>query len=356
MREGHWLGGVAAVLLAAVLLAAVLLSPVTLANSDSGYSSDYGNRLETREFIAEMVSRHQFDANELSRLFTQAEKKQEIIDAISRPAEKVLNWGDYRKIFLTPNRIEGGAVFYAQHLEVLKAAEARFGVPAEVITAIIGVETLYGQRKGNYRVVDALATLAFDYPPRGKFFRDELEQFLLLAREQRFQPLELYGSYAGAMGYGQFIASSYRHYAVDFDGDQVADLLNNQVDAIGSVANYLSQHGWNRNEDIVLPLAQAQVGVTSKLKVPQTLELTSKVDELKQAGLDLETRNADTASARLLRLETAEGSEYWVALNNFYAITRYNHSDLYAMAAFQLSREILEAYDQTEQLAGVSTK
>ena len=347
MKQAYWLGWVAA----------VLLSPATLANSASGYSdssdksttSDYGSRAETQAFIAEMVSRHRFDAEELSRLFTQAEKKQKIIDAISRPAEKVLTWGDYRKIFLTPNRIEGGANFYGQHQEVLKAAEARFGVPAEVITAIIGVETLYGERKGNYRVVDALATLAFDYPPRGKFFRGELEQFLLLAREQRFQPLDLYGSYAGAMGYGQFIASSYRHYAVDFDGDQVADLLNNQVDAIGSVANYLSKHGWNQDEDIALPIAQ--VGVTSGMKVPQTLELTSKVGELKQAGLDLETRNADTARARLLRLETAEGSEYWVALNNFYAITRYNHSDLYAMAVFQLSREILETYGQADQLA-----
>ncbi len=328
------------------LVTGVLIAPFTVANSDAGY----GSRPETQEFITEMVNKHQFEAAELSRIFSQAEKKQKIIDTISRPAEQVLTWGGYRKIFLTQGRIEGGVAFYSKHLEALKAAEERYGVPAEVVTAIIGVETLYGQHKGNYRVMDALATLAFDYPPRAKFFRAELEQFLLLAREQHFEPLELYGSYAGAMGFGQFIASSYRHFAVDFDGDHVADLLNNQVDAIGSVANYLQQHGWERNQDIALPLAQNSRA--AQLKVPQTLKLTTQIGELRQAGLDLDTRNSDDAPARLLRLDADEGLEYWVVLNNFYAITRYNHSDLYAMAVFQLSREIKEASGQPDLSSG----
>ncbi|WP_020409353.1 lytic murein transglycosylase B [Hahella ganghwensis] len=298
----------------------------------------YKQREEARQFIDEMVEKHQFDKAELSTLFAKAEKKQKIIDAISRPAERVLTWKEYREIFLTESRIAGGLEFLQAHQKALHAAEEKFGVPAEVITAVIGVETLYGKHKGRYRVVDALSTLAFDYPPRSKFFRSELEQFLLLAREQKFDPLSMYGSYAGAMGFGQFISSSYRRYAIDFDGDEKADLLENRTDAIGSVANYLSQHGWQAGKDVVVKAGVDEV--EGKVKVVKTLKLDSRVSDLKDKGITFTSSAQGDDKARLLMLQGQHGNEYWMALNNFYVITRYNHSDLYAMAVYQLSQAI----------------
>ncbi|OZG71949.1 lytic murein transglycosylase B [Hahella sp. CCB-MM4] len=303
----------------------------------------YDQREETLQFIDEMVAKHQFDKAELSLLFSKAEKKQKIIEAISHPAERVLEWKDYRKIFLTDSRIAGGVEFYRTHQKALQAAEERFGVPAEIITAVIGVETLYGEHKGRYRVVDALSTLAFDYPPRGKFFRSELEQFLLLAREQGFDPLSLNGSYAGAMGFGQFISSSYRRFAIDFDGDNKADLLESRQDAIGSIANYLAKHGWTRGTDIVV---RAQVEESNDaIKLPKTLKLNSDVGLIRKSGVSFQSSAQERDKARLLKLEGAKGREYWVALNNFYSITRYNHSDLYAMAVYQLGQAIRQAVE-----------
>ncbi len=329
------------------------LIPVCFALLSTGVrSSDdltYDQREETRQFIDEMVTKHRFDKTELSLLFSKAEKKEKIIEAISHPAERVLEWKDYRKIFLTNSRIAGGVEFFLNHRKALEAAEEQFGVPAEIVTAIIGVETLYGERKGSYRVVDALSTLAFDYPPRGNFFRAELEQFLLLAREQGFDPLSLYGSYAGAMGFGQFISSSYRRYAIDFDGDNKADLLESRLDAIGSVANYLARHGWVRGADTVVP---AHLEKTGAVKISKTLKLNSEIGRLKSSGVSFQSSAQDHDKARLLSLEGPEGSEYWVALNNFYTITRYNHSDLYAMAVYQLSQSIRQAVEVRDSQKG----
>ncbi len=302
--------------------------------------ADYSQHSEVKEFIDSMVAEHGFDAASLKTIFSEAERKDSILEAISRPAEKRLEWFEYRKIFVTESRISKGKVFIEQNLDTLKRAEARFGVPVHVIAAVIGVETRYGQHKGGYRVVDALATLAFDYPPRAKFFRDELEQLLLLSKEQGFEPLQLKGSYAGAMGYGQFIPSSYRHYAIDFDGDGVADILNNVVDAIGSVANYFARHAWREGEAVTF---QTEVsGVKYKELVNTRLKPSETLSSLKQAGVSIPSDLDPKQSAKLQPLMGDAGEEFWVTLHNFYVITRYNHSHLYAMAVYQLAEALRE--------------
>ena len=296
------------------------------------------NEDEIGKFINRMVSKHQFDQKELLEIFKQVERKQKVIDSISRPAERVLEWHEYRNIFLTDKRIRLGKEFIKKHQSALLRAQDQFGVPPEVVTAIIGVETYYGEHRGRYRVIDALSTLAFDYPRRKKFFTKELEQFFLLAREQGFSPLELMGSYAGAMGYSQFIPSSYRHYAIDFDQDQVVDLFNNQTDAIGSVASYLKIHGWSRQGKIAVPAKLTKN--EKKYRFPKGYKLSQTVKGLKSAGVDFFVPEPSSKKARLLKLKGEIGKEYWVVLQNFYAITRYNYSDLYAMAVFQLSEAL----------------
>jgi membrane-bound lytic murein transglycosylase B len=210
-------------------------------------------------------------------------------------------------------------------------------VPAEIIIAIIGVETRYGQHAGRYRVIDSLSTLAFDYPPRSKFFRSELKQYLLMTRDENVDPLSLYGSYAGAMGQPQFISSSYRRYAIDFDGDGKRDIWQNSADAIGSVANYLSIHGWQRGQPVTAQLTD-KPGDASLLN--RSLEPYVKVAELTKEGLKLPLALPDNEDVTLMSLEGAKGDEYWLGMNNFYVITRYNHSALYAMAVYQLSQAI----------------
>jgi len=302
--------------------------------------ADYLGNQKTQAFIDEMVEKHQFEKAKLQKIFKQAEKKESILKAISRPAEKRLEWSGYRKIFLKEDRITKGKAFLKKYQDVFDKAEKTYGVPAHIIAAIIGVETRYGQHKGSYRVIDALSTLAFDYPPRSKFFKSELEHVLLLANEQNFKPLELKGSYAGAMGYGQFIPSSYRHYAVDFDGDGIADILDNPVDAIGSVANYFSKHKWRTKEPVSFKVSVEGDAYSSlihkKLKPKHTLA------KIKSAGVSVPDTYELTQMAKLQVLNGANGVEYWVTLQNFYVITRYNHSHLYAMAVYQLANELLK--------------
>ncbi|MEC7105572.1 MAG: lytic murein transglycosylase B, partial [Pseudomonadota bacterium] len=221
--------------LKSVMVVCALLSAASASNV---YAESYLQRQDIDAYINELVQQHDFSRAELEEVFAAAQRRQDIIDLISRPAERRLNWQEYSKIFLDEQRIARGVEFWVQNKETLERAERQYGVPPEVIVAIIGVETRYGRVTGGHRVVDALTTLGFDYPPRAKFFRKELTQFLLLAREEGKNPLSLKGSYAGAMGFGQFIPSSYRHYAVDFDNDGVRDIWQNRVDAIGSVANY----------------------------------------------------------------------------------------------------------------------
>jgi len=293
---------------------------------------------EKASFVAEMVRKHGFDAADLAALLAQAEERQAIIDAISRPAE-AKPWYQYRRIFVTPARARGGAEFWRENAQLLAAVEESSGVPAEIIVAIIGVETSYGRHSGGFRVLDALNTLAFGYPKREAFFRAELEQFLLLAREEGFDPLVPKGSYAGAMGMPQFIPSSYRRYAVDYDRDGHRDLWHSNADAIGSVANYFVSHGWRRGEPIVsrgFGLSQDHQELLLAGMEP-SIELT----RLLEGGVSAkEALPADTLVS-LVRLDNGTEDEYWLGLHNFYVITRYNHSTLYAMAVYQLSREIL---------------
>ena len=315
------------------------LLPVLLLVGSGLVDATFLERAEVGEFMDEMVARHDFDRGELQILFAAAQRQQGIIDAVSRPAERVLTWGEYREIFLDENRIEQGLEFWKTHAADLARAEAEYGVAPEVIVAIIGVETRYGRNKGRWRVLDALSTLAFDYPPRAPFFRRELEAFLLLARDEGRSPTELYGSYAGAMGYGQFIPSSYRAYAVDFTGNATRDIWDDPVDAIGSVANYLAVHGWRDGEEVTRRVALGRGDVSALLN--SSLRPDTTVGALRGLGVGGLDGLDDGASATLVELEARDGTQHFVGLTNFYAITRYNHSRLYAMAVHDLSEAVL---------------
>jgi len=297
---------------------------------------EYSQRTEREDILMHVVEQG-VDREWASAVLDQAERKQSILDAISRPAEKTKPWYDYRKIFLTDKRAQEGVVFAQQHADTLAKVSDQTGVPASVITAIIGVETFYGRITGSYRVIDALATLAFDYPKRSPFFTRELENFLVLAYESGQDPLSLKGSYAGAMGYGQFMPSSYRAYAVDHDGDGIADIWTNADDAIASVANYFARHGWQPGAPVIVP---ANYDGDSSELFEAGLKPTKTVGELAEEGFAPRSSTDVSLMATPLRLEGLEGYEYWLCLKNFYVITRYNHSAMYALSVWQLSQEI----------------
>lgn len=311
--------------------------------------SDYSKHDLAESFVKTMVEEHQFDADKVRSLLTSATKKQSILDAISRPAEKSKAWHEYRKIFLGQSRIDQGIEFWQKNQQQLSEASVKYGVPESVIVSIIGVETRYGRHAGKYRVVDALSTLAFDYPKRAKFFRKELVQFLLLTQEQNLDPLDLKGSYAGAMGYGQFMPSSYRAYAVDFDGDKLADIWKNETDAIGSVANYFKRHHWKSGQPVVerarISKDYTKSMLNSRSKPKQTLsELNSNGYRLANTENSMPFANN---KAIPLSYEGEHGTEFWIGFNNFYVITRYNRSHMYALAVWQLSEEIARGYEKT---------
>lgn len=295
-----------------------------------------------KRFVADMHRRHGFDSAELKSLFRQVHLRPDILAAIARPAE-AKPWYQYRRLFVTPQRVAAGVEFWRDHAAELARAQSEFGVNAEIIVAIIGVETFFGRNTGRYRVMDALSTLAFNYPPRSRFFRSELENFLLLARDQHVNPLSLNGSYAGAMGLPQFMPSSYRHYAVDFDRDGHTDIWKDPADAIGSVARYLGAHGWRRGDLVAVP---AQVrGDSWKKLVAAGSRPSVRFASLPQYGVISDARVPADEKVALLEFETAKGHDYWLGLQNFYAITRYNTSTLYAMAVYQLSLAMREAYE-----------
>jgi peptidoglycan lytic transglycosylase B len=287
-------------------------------------------------FIDEMVAKHHFKRSELERLFRRAQYKQSVIDAITTPATS-MPWPEYRAIFVNDQHIQAGLEFWKHHARTLRRAEKKYGVPQEIIVALIGVETLYGKNTGNYRVIDALATLAFKYPQRAEFFRGELEQYLLLARDQGFNLLEVQGSYAGALGIPQFMPSSYRKYAVDFDRDGKIDLLHDPIDAIGSVANYLKQYGWAVGQPVAL---RSKVGEGAG-NISQAGARSAK--EWAVAGVVPEQSVGGDAKARLLDFTVADGREFWLAFDNFSVIARYNNSDFYAMSVYQLAEALCRA-------------
>jgi membrane-bound lytic murein transglycosylase B len=289
-------------------------------------------------FVDRVVSEYGLDPDLVMGVLSQAQYKQSIIDAITRPAESK-PWHEYRQIFVTPTRISAGVEFWRANRELLEEVARRFEVPVEIIVAIVGVETNYGLNTGSFRVIDALATLGFYYPRRAEFFADELGHFLRLAEEEDLPITRVRGSYAGAMGVGQFIPSSYRAYAVDMDGSGRRDLWRSLPDALGSVANYLARHGWREGEPIVLP---AQLDGT--LEADFGLEPEHSLAELEAMGVAFDGDGLDeTTPATLVELELADGRQHWIGLNNFYVITRYNRSPLYAMAVTQLAEAIVEA-------------
>jgi membrane-bound lytic murein transglycosylase B len=320
----------------------------------SAHGSDYLQHAEMTKFIDRMVDEHQFNRGELVQQFSEVKKKQKIIDAMSGAAERTKTWGEYRNIFIKDRRIEQGVKFWLENAETLARAESVFGVPAEIVVSIIGVETNYGSNKGSWRVMDALSTLAFDYPlqddaaytmKRKKFFASELENFLLLAREQKQNPLELKGSYAGAMGYGQFMPSSYRRYATDFDGDGFIDIWENQQDAIGSVANYFVEHGWLRDQAITTRarLATKYDKEIINLSRKERRKRNMQLDDIQAKGFSPVASLDGQQHASVIKLQGEKGAEFWLGFNNFYVITRYNTSIKYAMAVFQLSQAIEQA-------------
>lgn len=295
------------------------------------------------EFIDEMVERHGFSREQVTRTLHQAQTRRPILEAIARPAEKTLNWTAYRKIFVTPSRIEGGIAFWRRHAETLQRAEETYGVPAHIIVAILGVETRYGAHTGGYRVLDALHTLGFHYPRRGPFFREQLSHFLRFAREEKIPATMPTGSYAGAMGVPQFMPDSFRIYAVDFDGDGRRDIWQSTADVIGSVANYFVEKGkWQRGGAVAAPA----IGVDSRHGrfIAAGARPGLQPAELSAAGVRSTLLDDPDGKVSLIDFETDDGREYWVARDNFYAIMRYNPRTKYAMAVYQLAEAVRAAY------------
>ncbi|MEQ1580533.1 MAG: lytic murein transglycosylase B [Steroidobacteraceae bacterium] len=293
-------------------------------------------RPDVRAFVDEMVARNGMDRTELNRLFAGVESKQAILDAISRPAERTIPWFEYRERFLTPQRIQKGIAFWKQHPERLAAVTAA-GLPAQIAVGILGVETSFGEITGRYRVIDALSTLAFDYPPRSPFFRGELEQFLLLVREEAVDPLKAIGSYAGAMGAPQFMPTSYRKWAVDADADGHRDLWSNWDDVIGSIANYFKDHGWRAGEPVSVPATMKDPDLS---RFTVGIELNETIQSLKDKGVEFEIDLPPSTPALLVVGQGRDAPEYRVGFNNFFVITRYNRSPMYAMAVYDLGQAI----------------
>ena len=325
-------------------LATLLTGASLFALSVSVQAENYSGHPKTKAFIESLVNEHKFDRDYVESMLAKAQRKQKIIDAISRPAEKSKPWHEYRKIFLGQKRVDQGLAFWRENKDALEKASQKFGVEKEIIVAIIGVETRYGRYMGNYRVIDALATLGFDYPKRGKFFAKELKEFFLLAREQKQDLLSLKGSYAGAMGFGQFIPSSYRAYAIDFDGDGVADIWQNKVDAIGSVANYFKVHGWKTAQPV---MAKAEIFVgADETQLDKKAKPNRTLGDWKKLGFGVNGFDSDR-KAMLSSFVEADRTEAWFGFENFYVITRYNRSHMYARAVWELSQAIKSAYSKS---------
>lgn len=297
------------------------LSGLSIAYADSTRTANSGfsHNPQTQVFINLMVKKHHFNKARLEYLFSQVKVRPKVIQHVKAPVENN-PWATYRKLYVTNERIAGGVKFWQRYQKTLARAQKVYGVPASVIVATIGVESLYGRVTGKYPVIDALVNLAFGSDSRPAYFRKELEDFLLLAREQHLNPLKVMGSYAGAIGQPQFMPSSYRHYAVNFSGKAGIDLMNDEVDVIGSVANYYKKMGWEPGEAIVVP------ATTQNGKLVPSVKISAKIHK------------------QLIELKNRNNTEYWYALPNFYAIKRYNHSTMYAMAVYQLSFYISKTY------------
>jgi membrane-bound lytic murein transglycosylase B len=306
-------------------------------------SSSYPNRKDVKEFVAEMAKRHGFSKRELNRVLGQAQYQPAIVRAMEQPPESALaSWQAYRSIFIKPERIEAGAQFWNRNAGALKRAEAEYGVPEDVIIGIIGVETTFGKNIGTFRVIDALATLAFDYPKRGAYFRGELEHYLVFSRERKIDPLKMKGSYAGAIGIPQFMPGSFRRFAVDFDGDGQINLATSPADAIGSIGNFLKSHGWVRGQPVAI---SAQVSGDGWRKLAESgIVPETRFSDLPGYGVKVAADLPEDTLCALIELESpGQASDVRVTLKNFFVLTRYNRSNLYAAAVLDLAAEIAKA-------------
>jgi membrane-bound lytic murein transglycosylase B len=305
---------------------------------------DYKNRQDVDAFIDHMVKKSDYSEEALVTLFSSVEKQVHLFERLNRPAEKELEWYQYRRIFIKDSRINQGIKFWRENKQLLTEVSEKTGVPAEIMIAIIGVETFYGTYRGKDPVFDSLVTLAFDYPQRAKFFTRELEHFLLLVKEQSLDTKSIMGSYAGAMGMPQFISSSYRHYAVDYDNDGQINLFDSKPDILGSVANYFVKHGWRPKEPIAGPLQLQKKNMVEKLK--PGVKTDYQWSDFAKHGLQSNTTLPPDTPVALVQLEQSDQTEHWAGFQNFYVITRYNHSELYAMAVYQLSLLIKDGMNQ----------
>ena len=303
---------------------------------------DFANNPNAQQFIDKMVNKHGFDRQQLQEILSQAKRLDSVLrlmdnqaptTSVKPPSGPNGAWLRYRKKFITPDNVQNGVVFWNQYEDALNRAWQVYGVPPEIIVGIIGVETRWGRVMGKTRILDALATLSFNYPRRAEYFSGELETFLLMARDEQDDPLNLKGSFAGAMGYGQFMPSSYKQYAVDFSGDGHINLWD-PVDAIGSVANYFKAHGWVKGDQVAV-MANGQAP-----GLPNGFKTRYSISQLAAAGLTPQQPLGNHQQASLLRLDVGTGYQYWYSLPNFYTITRYNHSTHYAMAVWQLGQAV----------------
>ena len=326
----HWLG--------------ILAIFCSASSSLHAQTVNYTERDDVRTFIQQLVEKHGFIASELQQVFSQARFQPGVIKAITPQPPQAQSWQEYRASFLTAKRIKTGKEFLKEYADPLQRASREYGVPSEIIVAIIGIESVFGTRSGNYRVIDALTTLAFDYPPRAEFFRSELEEFLLIVRTMQVDVLSIKGSYAGAIGIPQFMPASYRRFAVDFDGDGVSDLNKSVVDSIGSIGNFLKQHGWETDQPTVYP---AEInGDKHQILLSSGIKPKYKIADLAQYGVKpasyvVDQSINDQALCSLVDLPTPnQETEYRIGLQNFYTLTRYNRSSFYAMAVIELAKAI----------------
>ena len=325
--------------------------------------ADYSDHPEAEDLITALVSEHGFERDYVVKVLQSAKKQEKILESMSSPAEFTWTWGRYKKLFIEQKRITNGKLFLAEHSELFNKVEDEFGVPREIIASILGVETRYGKIKGSYRVLDSLATLGFDFPRRSKFFKSELIQYFKLTKENNLDIYAIQGSYAGAMGYGQFISSSYRAYAVDYDGDGYADLFNSVPDAVASVANYLKIHGWKRDGNVVQQVLINNINKPYKhnQKIEKFIPLmfsegvnefyvVKDADSLLEIAIDhavsienivlwnnISDKNLIKAGQKLVLNKSRD--LYFIGDDNFIAITKYNRSHFYAKAVYDLSLE-----------------
>lgn len=325
-----------------IIVISLLLSAISLAHADDALTK----RKDVQDFINMMVKKHQFKKDDLEKLFSQVTVRPKVLEHLNNPKEAA-PWKTYQRMFVTERKMRNGVKFWEKYSKTLDKAEKLYGVPPQIIVATVGVETNYGANTGSYRVIDSLSSIGFSDSRRAPFFRKELEQFLLLTREQKLDPLKLTGSYAGAIGVPQFMPSSYRHYAIDFSRTGSADLTNNNVDVIGSVANYYKQNGWDKNQPVAAP-AEITGTKYEKLLGSKNARKELPMTTLKKYGIQPKTDPGKYKKykAKVIPLDSNGHKDYWLGFHNFDVIRSYNPNDLYAMAVYQLSDKIKEQKDK----------